>query len=109
MGVAAYNRGSKAIRASISRDANPVDPFVFINARQEDKIKELEARVAELESELGRAKRLITVLRITKEDMCAKLSAMKDICADTKREFLEKKAYPHAYGAMILINRLGLK
>jgi predicted RNase H-like nuclease (RuvC/YqgF family) len=109
MGAAAYNRGSKAIRESISRDAKKVDPLTFVNARLEDENERLRARVAELESELSRAKRLIGSLRATKECMAIKLMAMQEICRETKREFLSEKAYPHAYGAMILINRLGLK
>lgn len=109
MGVAAQNRGTMAIRRSIEKDHVAVDPATYIIARQEDKIKMLEARVTELETNLAKAKRLITVLSISKHMMYGKLQAMQDICCEVKRSFLASKSYAHAYGMMILANRLGLK
>jgi hypothetical protein len=108
MGAAAYNRGSNAIRESIGRERKPADPLSFIVARQEDRIKQLEVQVAKLESELGRAKRLICMLRIAKHDMYIKLTGMQDTATEIKRGFLSKKSYAHAYGAMIMAHRLGL-
>lgn len=108
MGAAAYARGSKAIRESISRDANVIDPLTYVCARQEDEITRLRTKVQQLETDMAKARRLIHVLRITKHDMYLKLMGMHDICVELKRSFLAQKSYSHAYGVMILAKRLKL-
>lgn len=70
MGIAAYNRGSRAIREQIdqeqaAKERPAVDYTAYANAM--DQIKALQAKVASLESDLTRAKRSIDSLRATSE------------------------------------------
>lgn len=109
MGAAKEHRDVRAIRAIIDRDTVKQDPLVFENNRLEIQNEQLKAHVASLENDLAKAKRLITVLSISKRMMYEKLQAMQDTCCEVKRSFLASKSYAHAYGMMILANRLGLK
>jgi cell division septum initiation protein DivIVA len=64
MGIAAYNRGSLVAAAQIGRDDVASRNHTLL-ADVIDENVQLRARVAELERELGRARRSIASLRAT--------------------------------------------
>lgn len=108
MGAAKEARDRNAMRERINSESKPVDSLRFVNEHQADKIIYLEQRVLQLESDLKRAGRLISSLRIAKHNLWLKVNAMNEICKDVKREFIASKSLQHAYGAIILAKRLRL-
>lgn len=114
MGVAAYNRGSVQISRLIDdelRDqarGKSLDESTNKVEWQRQKIEALELEAAQLRKDLSRARRLIRVLTITRDELRREKALQSTVAQDLKRDFLTKHALAHCYGVIILAMRLGL-
>ncbi|WP_155629603.1 hypothetical protein [Burkholderia territorii] len=115
MGIAAYNRGSRLISRQIDEEyrervrGKSLDEGANKIAWQRQKIEALEQEVVRLRIDLSRARRLIRVLSITRDELRREKAMQSQVARDLKRDFLTKHALTQCYGVIILAKRLGLR
>lgn len=101
MGHAAYTRGSRAISAHIdqqSRSRRKPDAFALLEAeckREKSRAEKQEAKVAELEAELNKARRSLGILRGT-----------LDVERESRRLEAEDLRFKLAFAAKALATRM---
>jgi len=92
MGVSAYNRGSRVVRRSTDDQMGAATERAERQATADDADR-LRLRVAELERDLGRARRCIFELRRSKEERLAEARA-ETSRADAAIRILVRIAFP---------------
>jgi predicted nucleic acid-binding Zn-ribbon protein len=80
MGVAAYNRGSRAVAAQIGKPGEAA----FIRGARDNRISALTVRAEAAEGDLVKARRLIALLRAEKADLRQQITEERQSHASTR-------------------------
>lgn len=100
MSAASYNRGSRLVVDQIR--TRPRNDALALIAQQADRIEALEAALKTSEHDLGRARRLISVLRNTTGRLKAERMTQWERSKEVERKFIARESFHHAYGAQCM-------